>query len=133
MSQPNLETAAALFASSNPLVELAGLMAPDIEFDFTAIYPDRPLLRGTGEMRRFRDDGPWGKSIRFEPERYFDVDEDRVLVFVRARATGLGSGAPTDSRIAHEFTFRDGLIARIKVYVDRAEALESCGLAAEAE
>jgi ketosteroid isomerase-like protein len=50
------------------------------------------------------------------------VDDERVLVFVRATATGMGSGAPTDSRIAHEFTFRHGLIVRIKVYLDRAEA-----------
>src|SRR5207302_6351024 len=85
MSKQNVESARALFAASNPLVELGGLLAPDIEFDFTAIYPDRPVLRGTGEMRRFRDEGPWGRSIRFEPQRYFDVDEDRVLVFVRAR------------------------------------------------
>jgi ketosteroid isomerase-like protein len=57
------------------------------------------------------------------------MDDERVLVFVRARATGLGSGAPTDAPIAHELTFRDGLIARIKVYLDRSEALEATGLA----
>jgi ketosteroid isomerase-like protein len=129
MSKENVETARSLFAASNPLGELAARMARDIEFDFTAIYPDRPVLRGLGEMRRFRDESPWGTSMHFEPQRYFDVDDDRVLVFVRATATGMGSGAPTDSHIAHEFTFRDGLIVRIKVYLDRAEALEAAGLA----
>jgi ketosteroid isomerase-like protein len=128
MSLQNVETARALFESSNPLSELAARMAGDIEFDFTAIYPDRPVLRGIGQMRQFRDESPWGTSVRFEPQRYFDVDDERVLVFVRATATGQGSGAPTDSRIAHEFTFRQGLIVRIKVYLDRAEALEAAGL-----
>ena len=128
MSQQNMDGARALFAASDPLGELVALMAPEVEFDFTAIYPDQPVLRGVGEMRRFRDDSPWGRSIRFEPEQYFDVDDERVLVLVRARATGLGSGAPIESRVAHEFTFRDGLLVRIKVYADRAEALQAAGL-----
>ena len=66
--------------------------------------------------------------MHFEPQRYFDVDDGRVLVFVRATATGQGSGAPTETLIAHEFSFRDGLIVRIKVYLDRAEALEASGI-----
>jgi ketosteroid isomerase-like protein len=128
MSQENVETALALFAAANPLSELAARIAPDVEFDFTAIYPDQPVLRGLAEMRRFRDDSPWGASMHFEPQRYFDVDDERVLVFVHATATGQGSGAPTETAIAHEFTFRRGLIARIKVYVDREQALQACGL-----
>jgi hypothetical protein len=32
--------------------------------------------------------GPWGGSVRLEPERFFDVDAERVLVFVRVTATG---------------------------------------------
>jgi ketosteroid isomerase-like protein len=129
MSQENVETALALFAASNPLGELAPRMAPEVEFDFSAIYPDQPVLRGVAEMRRFRDESPWGRSMHFEPQRYFDVDDERVLVFVRATATGQGSGAPTETAIAHEFSFRDGEIVRIKVYLDRAQALKASGLA----
>jgi ketosteroid isomerase-like protein len=69
-----------------------------------------------------------GHSIDFQPERYFDVDEERVLVFVRVTSTGQTSGAPVDSRVAQEFTVRDGLIVRVKVYRDRAEALKAVGL-----
>jgi hypothetical protein len=72
----------------------AAPVARDAEFDFTAIYPDQPVLRGIEAMRSFRDAGPWARSIRFEPERYLDVDEERVLVLVRAVATGRGSGVP---------------------------------------
>jgi ketosteroid isomerase-like protein len=86
------------------------------------------VLRGIDEIRRFRDVGPWGRSLRFEPERYFDVDDERVLVFVRVTATGQASGAPVEVRNAHEFTIRDGLIVRFKVHRDRAEALEAVGL-----
>jgi ketosteroid isomerase-like protein len=103
--------------------------APDVEFDFSAIYPDQPALRGVGEMRGFRDAGPWGRSIHFEPERYFDVDDERVLVFVRVSSRGQASGAAVESRVAQEFTIRDGLIVRVKVHRDRREALEAVGLA----
>jgi hypothetical protein len=66
-------------------------VAPDAEFDFTALYPDQPVLRGVEEMRSFRDAGPWGRSTHFEPERYFDVDDERVLVFVRASLQDAGA------------------------------------------
>jgi ketosteroid isomerase-like protein len=127
MSQKNLEIVRRAFASAAPLSD-ADRLAPDAEFDFTAIYPDQPVLRGVEEMRTFRDRGPWGKSIRFAPERYFDVDDERVLVFVQATASGQQSGAPVVTKIAHEFTVRQGRIVRVKIYLDRAGALKAVGL-----
>jgi len=115
------ETPGALFAT------WAGRMAPKIEFDFTAVYPDRPVMRGIEELRRFREEGPWAE-LSFEPERFVDVDDERVLVLVRVHATGTGSGVPVELRNAHEFTIRDGVLVRFKVYGDRDEALETAGL-----
>jgi SnoaL-like domain len=103
-------------------------IAPEAEFDFTAIYPDQPVLLGVEQMRAFRDAGPWGRSIHFGPERYFDVDDERVLVFVRVTSTGRASGAGVETRIAQEFTIREGLIVRVKVHRDRSEALEAMGI-----
>ncbi len=127
MSQENVEIVQRGYSERGPLTDTAAL-APDAEFDFTAIYPDQPVLRGIEAMRSFRDAGPWGHSIDFLPERYFDVDEERVLVFVRVTSTGQTSGVPVDSRVAQEFTVRNGLIVRVKVYRDRSEALEAVGL-----
>lgn len=115
------------YAAANPLGTFAEQIAPDAEFDFTAAYPDRPVLRGPDEMRRFREQGPWG-SLHFEPERILDVDDERVLVFVRVTAAGKGSGAPVEIRAAHEFTIRAGQLARFKVYLDRDAALRAVGL-----
>jgi ketosteroid isomerase-like protein len=115
------------FATARPLSDYKRL-APDAEFDFTAAYPDQPLLRGVEELRAFRDTGPWGESIRFTAERYFDVDDERVLVFVRATAAGQQSGAPVETAFAHEFTLRNGLIVRVKVHPNRVEALKAVGL-----
>jgi ketosteroid isomerase-like protein len=128
MSQENVEIVRRAFLDPGPLTN-ASRVSPNAEFDFTDVYPDQPVLRGVEEMRGFRDAGPWGGSIHFEPERYFDVDDERVLVLVRATSTGQTSGVAVESRIAHEFTFRDGLIVRVKVYRDRTEALEAVGLA----
>ena len=131
MSQENVETVRRLYADPRGLTAAANdMVAPEAEFDFTAVYPDRPILRGVDEFRRFRDIGPFGGSpIHFEPERFFDVDDERVLVFVRVTATGQESGAPVEIRAAHECTMRDGLLVRLKVYGDRREALEAAGLA----
>ena len=126
MSQ-NVEIVREAFDSAGPLTSAVSLAA-DAEFDFTALYPDQPLLRGVDQMRAFRDTGPWGESTSFVAERYFEVDDERVLVFVCATAAGRGSGTPVESKLAHEFTVREGLIVRVKVHPDREQALKAVGL-----
>ncbi len=130
MSQENVELVRQAYADPGGLTAGAsGRVAPDAEFDFSAVYPDRPIARGTDELRRFRDDGPWGGSpIHFEPERFIDVDEERVLVFVRVSATGRDSGVPVAIPAAHEITVRENRVVRFKVYLNREEALEAAGL-----
>jgi ketosteroid isomerase-like protein len=127
VSQANVEIVRHVYQGSASLIDAAHV-APDAEFDFTAVYPDQPVLRGIEAMRTFRDAGPWGRSTRFEPERYLEVDEERVLVLVRAIATGRGSGVPVETSIAQEFTIRDGLIVRVKVHRDQSEAVKAVGL-----
>jgi hypothetical protein len=80
-------------------------------------------------VRRFRESGPWGGSpIHFEPERFFEVDDERVLVFVRVSATGQGSGVPVELGAAHEITVRDHVAECFKAYASRDQALEAVGL-----
>src|SRR5438874_7013397 len=106
VSAENVELVRCAYLDAAPLSDGA-YVAADAEFDFSEVYPDQPVLRGLEAMRRFRDSGPWGRSIHFEPERYFDVDDERVLVFVRVSSTGQASGAGVESAIAQEFTVRD--------------------------
>jgi len=128
MSRENVEIVRRQYANSQSLLDSKDLR-PDAQFDFTDLYPDQPVIRGVAAMRRFRDDGPWGRSTRFAAERYFDVDEETVLVFTRVTSTGQGSGATLDTRVAQQFTVRNGLITRVKVYADRQQAVEAVGLA----
>jgi hypothetical protein len=127
VSDENVEIVRRAYLNPAALTDAAPI-APDAEFDLTALYPDQPVLRGIDAMRSFRDAGPWGRSQRFQPERYLDVDDERVLVLVRAIATGRGSGVPVETRIAHEITIRGGVIVRVKVHRGHSEALKAVGL-----
>jgi hypothetical protein len=107
----------------------SGKIAPDAVFDFSGAYLDGPILSGLEALRRFRESGPWGGSpIHFEPERFFDLDDERILVFVRVSATGHGSGVPVELEGAHEYTLRDEMVVRFKAYGGRDQALEAAGL-----
>jgi hypothetical protein len=127
MSQENVEVVREFYADPDPWGTFAERVAPDAEFDFTAVYPDGPVLHGIDEVRRFRDEVPWD-TLRFDPERLIEVDGERVLALVRAVGVGHLSGVSGEARVAHEFTIRAGLLIRFKVYGDQAEALEAAGL-----
>src|SRR3954452_10170307 len=89
MSQENVEIVRGIYADPGGLTAGAsGRVAPNAEFDFSAVYLDSPIVRGLEELRRFREGGPWsGSPVHFEPELFFDVDDDRVLVFARVSVT----------------------------------------------
>ena len=131
MSKENLEVVRGIYCrplrlEPDLLEGLAALTTSDAEFDFTDAYPDGPVVRGVEGVRRIAANWPWG-GLSFEPERFIDVAE-RVLVFVRATATGVGSGVPVERRTAHECTFSDRRLVRFKVYPDRSKALKVAGL-----
>ena len=53
---------------------------------------------------------------------------DKVLVHQRAAGRGLVSEAQVEMDIWYVLTFREGLIVRDQLFVDRAHALEAAGL-----
>src|SRR5688500_17979110 len=110
MSEENVELVSRLYAAfglSPRLVEAAaqaGLIAADAEFDYSALLPDGPVVRGVEAWGKYVDSSPWGASLKLASERIFDVDDERVLAFVRSSAEGEGSGATVEGRTATEFT-----------------------------
>jgi hypothetical protein len=134
MSQENVELVRRVYADfgmSPRLVEAAaqaGLIAPDAVFDYSELLPDGPVIRGVEAWGVHVDSAPWGGSLKLAAERIFDLDDERVLVFVHSSAEGEGSGVTVEGRTATEFTIREGVIVRIKLYKDRTEALEAAGL-----
>ena len=128
MSEQNLRLVRDAYASPGALfASFSDLMAPEAEFDFTAIYPERPVLKGVQALRRFRQQGPW-EELQYEPGRFIALDDERILVLVKVSAIGRGSGVPVEILNAHEWTIRDGFLVRFKVYGNQAQALEAAGL-----
>ena len=68
-------------------------------------------------------------SWRFEAERFIDAG-DSVVVLIRVVAEGTHSGLAAVQETAHVWTGRDGRLASIQIYRDRAQALEATGVSA---
>ena len=53
---------------------------------------------------------------------------DQVVTVMNQRANAQHGGPQVEMRIAQVWTFRDGLIARMEMYAERAEAFRAVGL-----
>jgi ketosteroid isomerase-like protein len=106
------------------------LFAPDFEMHEASSIIDTAgvFLGRAAVIDVLRDLEEAFEELSWEIERLVEAPDDRVVVFVRARARGRGSGVETDARIAHVWTFRDDKAVRMDVFVERAEALEAVGL-----
>jgi ketosteroid isomerase-like protein len=103
---------------------------PEIEFAF-ADGPEPGRSTGIDAMsERYAGWLRGWKDFRAVPERYFDVDENRILVFVHNTARGRSSGVEVEQRsVANFFEIAGGKVTRLVLYWDRARALADVGLA----
>jgi ketosteroid isomerase-like protein len=60
-------------------------------------------------------------------EQEFIGAGEHVVVFLRLMGKGRHSGIEVEMRVYDVFTFRDGKVARHRLYDSRAEALEAVG------
>ena len=74
------------------------------------------------------DVGDTGPDFQLTIERVEAIGPDRALAFMRVTATGRASGIPQDARTANVYDLAGGKIERIRISVDREEALEAAGL-----
>jgi ketosteroid isomerase-like protein len=105
----------------------------EIEFGF-ADGPEPGRWSGRGEMaRRYGDWLRAWRDFRAEPEEYFVVDGQRVLVFVHNSGRGRTSGLEIEQRsVANFFEIRNGKVVRFVLYWDRDRALADLGLTEDA-
>jgi ketosteroid isomerase-like protein len=73
------------------------------------------------------------EDFRTEPEEYREIDDERVLVYVRDHGRGRASGLEIGQIMGTEdgailFVMRAGLVVRLVNYWDRKHALADLGL-----
>ena len=84
--------------------------------------------RGHAGFGRWVEDwsAAWSEDA-VEPQEFIDADP-RVLVFVRQKTTGHGSGVVLERDDAMLFEVREGKIARLDYYNNRAQGRAAAGL-----
>ncbi len=128
MSQENVEiikaAVAHFVATGEPLWSTT---AEDIEVHDHDI-PDAGVYRGHAGYLQWLEDwaGAWSE-FSLEPEEFIDV-EDRVVVVLRMRATGRGSGVTVERNDAMVVQVRDGSAVRLDYYNNQEQALQQVGL-----
>jgi ketosteroid isomerase-like protein len=101
----------------------------DAEYYASAADPDSAIHRGIDAI--VEQGESWQEAypdLTMEPLEA-KGNADRVFLWVRFVGHGASSGLPIDMEIAHVLTIRDGKVARLVEYQDRAAGLEAAGLA----
>ncbi|MDQ6811018.1 MAG: nuclear transport factor 2 family protein [Actinomycetota bacterium] len=133
MSDQNMEIArrAGEAIGHSDAEALGALMAPECEIVPMRAALEGTVYRGPDAAARFvaAVDEVW-ENLSGETEALRDGG-DWVLAFARFRGRGRTSGVDQDVQMAAVYRFRDGVIASLRLYSDRAEALAAVGLARE--
>jgi ketosteroid isomerase-like protein len=81
-----------------------------------------------GIRRFFTDIEDIGPDFRIEVQRVQAIGDSNAIAFVRVSSTGRASGIVTGAESANVYDFIDGKIRRIRIFLDRSEALKAVGL-----
>jgi ketosteroid isomerase-like protein len=130
MSQENVETVGRAIAAINAR-EIDAYLAcctENVEL-LTPLAAVGGEYRGPDGIRRFFTDiEDAGPDFRIEVERVQAAGENNVIVYMRTSATGRTSGIVNGTESTNVYDFVDGKIDRIRIFLDRDEALEAVGL-----
>ena len=128
MSQENVETVGRAIAAIN---------ARDIDAYLACCTENVELLQplvgaqyfGADGIRRFFTDiEDIGPDLRIGVQRVQAIGDSNAIAFVRVSATGRASGIVTGAESANVYDFTEGKIRRIRIFLDRSEALKAVGL-----
>ena len=131
MSQENVEVVTRAIAAINAR-DIDGYLACCTE----DVVLRTPMAEITGEyegadgIKRFlvdiEDAAP---DFRIDAERVESVGGGQVLALLQITASGRSSGIPQDAASANVYDLVEGKINRIRIFLDRHEALKAVGLA----
>jgi ketosteroid isomerase-like protein len=112
--------------SNRDLQALQALLAqsPDFEWRVNPTDPDAETLEGGAALHQLEEMLEAFDELSSEIEEVEDLG-DRMLLVVHHHARGRASGAVTERREVHVWTFHDGLPVRMEEFATKAEALEA--------
>jgi ketosteroid isomerase-like protein len=132
MSKQNVETVGRAIAAINGR-DLDGYLAcctENVELLVTHFATLGGEYVGADGIRRFLTDIEDAvPDFRIEVQSVQAVDDSSVIAFVRVSSTGRASGIAMGTESANVYDFTDGKIKRIRIFLDRGEALKAVGLA----
>ena len=95
----------------------------------TPLAPIGGVYEGRDAIRRFfADIQDMGPDFRLDLEHVEAIGADRVLAFLHTTSTGRASGIPTAAATTNVYDLVNGKIRRVRIFLDRQEALEAVGL-----
>jgi ketosteroid isomerase-like protein len=127
----NLEIVESIFADwSQGDFTSADWADPEIDFEFAdGPTPERAKgLRRMVELWRSMLDA-W-VNLRAVPESFHELDDGRILVFLRNEGRGRSSGIDIQEisvESANLFELRDGKVTKLVLYWERQRALDAVG------
>jgi ketosteroid isomerase-like protein len=129
MSEENVAVVQRVIAALNDrdVDRYLAFCSPDVEL-VSPVAAIEGSSRGPEGIRQFfagLDEST--NEFRLDVERLQAVDEDRVLAMVQLRFTSQG-GIQLNQAIANVYDLAGGKVRRVRVFLDRAKALEAAGL-----
>lgn len=102
---------------------------PDIVYRPVPRFPDRQERRGLDAMRRWMEEwhDAWADNYATQAESIREYG-DVVIALLRFTGHAKTSGVEVAGGIFEVYRFREGKIASVEDFTDRAEALEAAGL-----
>jgi ketosteroid isomerase-like protein len=120
-----LEKLHALYAEwADGEMSRSDIFDPEVESESFGVFPEGDTsVRGREELSSLMLSWlrTWRRPLTITAEEFIQSG-DRILVLIRWKGAGRGSGAEVEAAGAHLWSFRDGRAVRFDVYRDRDEA-----------
>ena len=128
MSGENVETVERAIAAINARDIDAYLACCTENVELLLPMVGAQYLGADGIRRFFTDIEDAGPDFRIEVQRVQAIGDSYALAFLRFSSTGRASGIVTGAESANVYDFIDGQIRRVRIFLDRTEALKAVGL-----
>jgi ketosteroid isomerase-like protein len=132
VSQQEVQLVRKVFSAASTGDPLAaqGAFASSIEWDMSGVigWAEKQVYRGPEVAEFLRSWADSWLEWQFDVEEVRDAADDMVFVAIHEWATGVESGAGVDQRRYCAVTVREGRVARVQMFSDRADAIRAAGL-----